>query len=205
MEKEHNRKILKEAIRALPAYRPPEGVWEGISRELEQDSGQSLDSAIEELPEYQPPAFVWKNIEQEIKRPEAKIRRLNPVMWMTRVAAVALLIAAGWIWFLLDQPLQNKATISYGEVTVQASPVQLNFEEDEPMIKMVCQAFEDSPLAQQQNNYQSLLRELEELDQAKAEIVTFIEQYGEDAQMVKELADIERARTDVVMKMARFI
>jgi hypothetical protein len=203
MELEQNKATLKKAILALPSYQPPEGLWNDIEQQL--DDSAALDAAIETLPEYHPPAQVWENISEALEQPSPQPRlRVLSSFFLSRAAAVAAVITAAFLGYLVIDR-ENDATVSYAETTVIETEVRIDYQEDEPMIQMVSQNFEESPVAQQQENYDHLLSELKELNQAKEAILDMIDSYGEDPQMIKELADIERSRTDVVMKMARFI
>lgn len=208
MEQEQNRATLQKAILALPSYQPPEGLWNDIEQVLDASaSGETLGEALKDLPQYHPPAFVWNRISQSLDEPTLKKQpRLSIVTAsvLSRAAAVAFILVAGYLALtLFNTGAQEK--IRYAESIIQSQPIDINYQEDEPMILMVSQAFEESPVARQQNNYAQLSSELKELNEAKAAILEMIESYGEDPQMIKELADIERSRTDVVMKMARFI
>jgi hypothetical protein len=203
MELEQNKAALKKAILALPSYQPPEGLWGDIEKQL--DDASALDAAIEKLPDYHPPAQVWENIRQELEEPAPKPRlRIMSSLFLPRAAAVALIIIAAGLGLLLFDR-DEAVNVNYAETTVIEKQIQVDYQEDEPMIQMVSQAFEESPVARQQDNYDRLRAELEELDQAKQDILDMMDAYGEDPQMIKQLADIERSRTDVVMKMARFI
>lgn len=206
MELEQNRATLKKAILALPSYQAPEGLWNDIAQQLDEEaSSSSFASVIDELPEYRPPAFVWENINQALEEPVSKpALKVLSSSFLTRAAAVLLIIAASYLGYTLFNT-GNEAKVSYAESTIMENPVEIDFQEDEPMIRMVSQAFEESPVARQQSDYDRLLGELKELDQARQDVLDMMESYGEDSQMIKELADIERSRTDIVMKMARFI
>ncbi len=208
MEQEHNSQTLQRAIQALPSYQPSEDLWDTIEEELEQGAERSKGWPLDHLPVHQPSPSIWENIARELDQPADKdrplpLRRMN---WrkLSRIAAISLFLITAWLMFIM----KSGPKVSYGEASIQASNTlayKPTAAEDEPMILMVRQAFEKSPLAQQQNTYNSLLSELKELDQAKNDILDMMEYYGQDEQMIRELAEIERARTDIVMKMARFI
>ncbi len=206
MEKEQNSTALRRAIEALPSYQPSEGLWESIEQELDMEAEQSEQLPVPRLPDHHPPTFVWRNIEQALDHVEAEeghIPLRSKLRWKNavRTAAVALLLITAWL--VLKE--RSKEKISYTATTVEAIPILVSTHEDEPMIRMVRQAFEESPLARQQQQFESLINELKELDQAREYLLNTMNQYGHDVQMIKELAEIERARTDVVMKMSRFI
>lgn len=206
MELEQNKATLKKAILALPSYAPPEGLWDSIEEQLEEEESSPLGLAIQELPKYSPPAFVWKNISQELDQPQLseKPKFKLRAAFFSRAAAIALILATTWLGYQFLKN-SNTAKVSYAETTITDTDISIDYQEDEPMIQLVSQSFEESPLARQQENYTRLKEELKELNQAKDVILEMMENYGEDPQMIKELADIERSRTDVVMQMAEFI
>jgi hypothetical protein len=207
MEQEQNRAVLKKAILALPSYHPPEGLWHDIEHILDEETSLTLNTVIKELPQYQPPVSVWNHISDYLDEPEVKKPRRLSVLSssvLSKAAAVALILVSGYLALTLFTANGNER-VRYAEGVIQSPVIDIDYQEDEPMIQMVSQAFEESPVARQQKEFSQLKSTLEELNEAKIVILEMIANYGEDPQMIKELADIERSRTDVVMKMARFI
>ncbi len=210
MEKEQNKAILKKALLALPSYHPPEDLWHGIEKELGKDSNQDLSSALANLPSYRPPTQIWEGIQGALEQESLQETKTKLIQFPIRrgwliAASIALLLTASWIIYSAIN-MGSAEKVSYASSTIEVVPYDINFQEDEPMIIQVSDAFERSPLAQSQSNYQSLMDNLNELNMAKSAILEMMQNYGEeDPQMIKELADIERSRTDIVMKMARFI
>jgi len=207
MEQEQNRAVLKKAILALPSYHPPEGLWHDIEHILDEEPSLSLNTVIKDLRQYQPPTSVWNHISDYLDEPEVKKPTLLSILSssvLSRAAAVAFILVSGYLVLTLFTT-NGKEKVRYAEGVIQAPIIDIDYQEDEPMIQMVSQAFEESPVARQQKDYTQLKSALKELNEAKIVILEMLDSYGEDPQMIKELADIERSRTDVVMKMARFI
>lgn len=65
---EHNKDRLRDALRELPSYEPPDHLWQPIQRELEEgESRPTLERAIGKLPEYEPPERVWISLQDSLQ------------------------------------------------------------------------------------------------------------------------------------------
>ena len=204
--KEVNRTNLQRAIQALPAYQPPEEIWDLISSELNRESGERpLREAVGHLRTYEPPEFVWEGIEKGLSEPlpsHTKIRRLYPRI-AAAVAAVLLILAAVQFW--PEQTAAPLVVYSVEETSAPAAVFVADWDADEDLISEVIDRFESSPKAIHSAGYDSLKEELEELNEAKEELETIMQKYGQDAGTVEQLKEIELERTDVIKEMAALI
>lgn len=202
--REYGRDTLKEAIRQLPAYAPPPSVWGGIEAELEaRELEQPLREAIAQLPAYQPPEKVWLSIQAGLQPSEA--RRPRRLRYLARASAAAaaavLLIAAFFLWLDFD----GRLAVSYAHTSAPAPATGLyeaDWNADETAMGRLIAEFSQDPLAMQSPEHQSLLDEWRELNEARAEVLSFMERYGRDGRLIRQLGEIERERSALAREMA---
>lgn len=197
---EINHQTLQTAILHLPFYEPNANVWTNIELELNND--EALEQAMEQLPSYSPPAEVWERISEELEKP-ATIFRLRPI-WISYAAAVAAVLIIGAYWWSLQYPTPiEKVNMVYQEVEKPKTKLVADWDEDEAAIMLVVNAYEKRTSIFQTDK--SLLSELEELNQAKAEVKTMLKKYGTDPDLIKSIAEIERQRSTIIKQMVTAI
>lgn len=193
---EYNHQTLQAAIANLPVYAPDYLIWEALQSEL--DEARQLKPAIDALPLYAPPPQVWEHIESDLdKKPRRLIFLKN---WRYAVAAAAL-IGLAFIAVWRQQRLE-KETVQFAYTTIESNftAVANDWDSEEAVFQEIAEAYrQKSDLYQ---NKGRLLMELEELDEAKQEVKQMMNKYGVDAQLIKQIAEIERQRTAVLKKMA---
>lgn len=195
--KERNRNTLRDALGKLPQHTPPADVWSGLQRELRPNLS-------EQLPSYQPPAEVWNSISDSLASPpvqsevvkeqrSATLRKL-PVKWLSIAAALLLLVTVGYNVF--SEP--NGPTITYA-YTQEPAPaaVKQDWGEDESSFNNVLAQLE----SRNEPELNTLRMELTELTEAKEEVQAMLVAYGEDPGVVRQLAAIERDRSDVYRRI----
>ena len=194
--KEKNYQSLRDALDRLPEYAGPEDGWD----KLQQDLTPSL---AERLPSYQPPAGVWNalshNLHQEAtvarNRPRLAWRK-NPIVRLTgMVAGFLLLLLAGVLaWDSVDQGSKVKYARSQ---EVNTSSVVVDWEEEEQSFTQVMAEIE----ARNEPSLNTLALELDELTTAKEDIKAMLVAYGDDPKVIRQLAEIERDRSDVYRRI----
>jgi hypothetical protein len=204
---EKNRKTLIEGVRSLPLHSPPPGLWNNIETQL--DNRMRFQQAIDDLPQYAPPSRVWEQLEAALDQPAAgskslRIRRLisKPYRWAA-VAAVACGLIAG-VWLLFPADPAPLTSIVYSEETLTAPPVSSDWNTEESSFALVLQQVDQSPVADA-NTVQRLKLEYHELTDARQEVEDMMQRYGKDADLLKEVARIERERTKVIKELAAWI
>lgn len=192
---EQNRETLIKAIKELPVHEPGPAVWDRITGELD------LQESIQQLPQYAPPSAIWENIEAELDSAPAKqAKRITLYRKLSVAASVAILLVAGF-WLL---PKENASeTVSY-EIAMaeEVFKYENDWDGDESSLIVAVNAFKGDPVAQQDDNYNTLLAEWDELNEAKKEIKEMMDKYGHDSQFVRQLGAIERGRAAVAKQMA---
>jgi hypothetical protein len=195
--KEHNRETLQAAIRRLPQYAPAAPVWQRIEHQLENDL--VFQDAVQSLPTYAPPVAVWQRIAAGLEKP-VRMRRLRPA-WFGAAAAAVVLLAVGTYWWYTQTPeLVEKVQLVYTETETRAAAFKADWDEDETDIAALTKVY--AQRAALANLNESLLSELQELNQAKAAIKAMLTKYGNDPDLIRTIADLERQRSAIVKQMA---
>lgn len=231
MMEERHEKDLKNALRQLPQYRAPESIWDRIEQQMDQEA--YLHQAIAELPVYVAPNGVWNRLEQHLEQegflhqaiaalpvytaPDqlwnsieselnkgTKIRRLSSWGWSV-AAGIAIVVTAA---LGLYQWEQTRSHISYTYSEEKIAP--LNSPQDwdaaEADVQEVQALFANFCKYQsQQEEDCALERELQELNEAKAELKDVMARFGEDPDLIRELSDLEQDRSRIVKAMVEKI
>lgn len=193
---EQNRNTLKEALSQLPQHPPPESLWGQIESEL------ARQDTLGRLPSYSPPSSVWKAIETELEQPRETPRfRLRRLFWPA-AASVAAIVA----WFLLFPSGGDglQPVYSYAIERANLELLENDWDSDDQAMKTVVEQFSRDPVAKRQEEYGRILKEWQELEEAKSEVREVMSRYGKDARLVRQMSEIEyeRSRLARVMAMA---
>ncbi|MEL7159488.1 MAG: hypothetical protein AAFN92_01915 [Bacteroidota bacterium] len=194
---EKNKHTLRDALGRLPEHDAPAGNWDRIGEALNPSLG-------ERLPSYRPPADVWNALNQDLEAaataPAATVRRLpgHRPAW-TRFAALAagfllLFLAGTALWHTVnDGP---KITYAYAQEVAPATSTA-DWGEAEASFTKVRAEIE----ARNEPGLNTLALELDELTEAKEDIEAMLVAYGEDPSIIRQLAEIERDRSDVYRRI----
>lgn len=201
---EANHETLEEAVRQLPSYAPPPEVWANIEQALEiMTLERPLHEAIGQLPAYRPPAHLWAAIEAGLAaEPAHRPGRMRALRWASAAAAATVLLLTAY--FLVPTP-DSQLKLSYIRETADAPAQGLyhnDWDADEASLQQLAEQYSKDPVAKQQPEYSSILAEWQDLNDAKAEVVSFMERYGKDGQIIRQLAEIERERSALARQMA---
>lgn len=189
--KEKNKKTLRDALDQLPEYGANAGAWKGIQAGLSPTFG-------ERLPSYQPPAEVWNGLSQALNRPAPVVAlRRRSLGWLGGIAASLLvLIALGvglWPEALNAGP---KVSLSYTQESAPATSSH-DWNADEESFNRVIAQIEE----RNEPTLNTLNMELAELTEAKEEMKAMLVAYGEDPSVIRQLAEIERDRSDIYRRI----
>lgn len=194
---EHNKDILKKAIKLLPSYEAPQAVWKQLNEQLQDAQSTVL---LEQLPTYSPPSEVWNQINKHLgqanktKEAQRPIRQIyaNWRMRAASVAAAVLLFSAGYFFASWQgDPKVSMAIRQEQGSSIGAVKVDWNDEEDRfQYIMNQLENINDPKL--------NMLRaELEDLSKAKQEVEQMLREYGQDNHVIRQLAEIETQRSQV--------
>lgn len=190
--KEKNYKRLREALDALPDYGAAAGAWERIEKAM--SPGLS-----EKLPGYRPPANVWNGISQgldatakeeaAVQKP-ARVRKLWPRL--VGVAAAAALVVSAAIGVVRNYDAGPTVTYAITREPAPAPIVADWGQEAENFARVVAEI-----KTRNEPHLNNLGHELAELTAASEEVQAMLVAYGDDPGIVRQLADIERDRSDI--------
>lgn len=202
---EKNKMTLREGIGALPAYSPPAELWDTIEAQLE--GRENLQQAINELPQYTPPVRVWEQLETSLDQqtaPAATMRSLSgwSYRWAAAAAVAGILTVGAWLFLRTDAPAMT--SIVYSEETFTAPPIDTDWEAEENSFALVLQQVDQSPVADP-GTVHRLKLEYHELTDAREEVEQMMHRYGEDIDLLQEIARIERERSKVIKELASWI
>lgn len=200
MKDEYNRDPLKKALEQLRRYEPEEYLWDhieqGMTRRQEQDK---LQAALTRLPRYEPRSDTWSRIE-----PHLPSKQKRPVYRLLFRAAAVAAIFAGLIpalqWLGASEQ-EARVQLIYSREEAP-SPLPIRWEEDQMEIELIKERFAAIPVFAAADDHDRLLRELQELESAKAELEAAIEKYGINDLLAREMAGIEKERTSILEEMA---
>ena len=193
--KEKNHDKLRDALNRLPAYDAPGSAWDAINVGLSPP-------LADQLPTYQPAAGVWNAISRKMEQAEviasqqatAKQRRLPLRKLVGTAAAIALLLTVGIGWNSIDRP--QKVTIAYHQEAAPAMTIP-DWDDHEASFANALVEIE----ARNEPKLNALGQELVELTEAKEDIKAMLVAYGEDASIIRQLAKIERDRSDIYRRI----
>jgi hypothetical protein len=202
---EKNKDSLSEAIAGLPRHSPPADLWVGIETRLEQQ--HNLQTALAGLPRHQPPVSVWEQVERELdssrgrKQPRSYriLRKARP--W---VAAATLCGLAFGAWWFLEAETPARTSIAYSEEVQMRVSFTADWNDEQDQIAFVMEQVDQSPVADPRE-VKRLKSEYEELIDARNEVEDMLKRYGNDENLLKEVARIERERSQVIKELATWI
>ncbi len=208
--REENKHILIEALQNLPEYSPKEHVWDTIDIELTKEEQETkLTDAVKQLPDYRPPTSVWDNIASGLDQDAEKTKptaRLFTLKRIANVAAVFVAVTIGALLFYNNNSIgEEQITIAFSEEKVASSFLNIDWEEDEDVFAMVAEICKTETVLCKQPDFKILTDELEELNAARAELKTAMENYGNDPELIAQLTAIEHERTDIAKKIVKRI
>lgn len=196
--KERNYKTLRDALDGLPQYGAAAGAWEGIEKAM-------TPPLAGRLPAYRPPAEVWNGLSQELdagtEQPARRlgaarpgsIRRLWPRI-AGIAAALALLLSVGY--GLLTYDAGPTVTYAFSQEPAPA-PIVADWDQEDDSFAAVAAEIE----ARDEPKLNILHHELTELTEASQEVQAMLVAYGDDPKIVRQLAEIERDRSDIYRRI----
>lgn len=190
--KEKNHDKLRRALNQLPEYDAPSGAWASIERTL-------VGTLDQRLPSYRPPASVWNRLNQDLDRgipsgmQRAKRRSLR---WVSIAAGALLILALGGSWWA-QRYAGPSVSVAVTREPLPAKTLVEDWDREEESFSEIIEKIDrrDEP------RLNNLRYELDELTAAKAEIKAMLVAYGDDPTVVRQLAEIERDRSDLYRRI----
>ena len=174
----------------LPAYLPPESVWEGIEQTL---NDLPLQEAVQKLPAYTPPPQTWQKIEQQLPAPTRQWH------WYSVAAAIIILLGIGTYQILNSNSIQTKISYSEEIINPKLQPVvDQSLDKQYAQLQAICK--KEVTLCEKPD-FKSLKQELEQLTLASHQLKDALGNYNTDANLSAQLSEIEAQRADILKKL----
>lgn len=203
MSFEKNKNTLKEALSQMKTYDAPDRLWSDVESGLDNPipfTESVLNKAVVKLPQHSPPPSVWnelaKTLDNEQTTKVVQFRQRRKLISIAVAAAVLLGVA---FWVLRETP----PTISkvYAQITMQQFQLDIDWNADEGSFERI-----GDQLAQVNDPQLNNLKvELQELNAARNDVKEMLLSYGQDPQLVTQLGDIERERSDIYRQIIELI
>ncbi len=203
MNTEKNKHTLKDALEQMNTYDAPDRLWSNLESALDNPAPITelvLNEAVDKLPQHSPPPSVWNDLAKALDdKKVAKVVPLYRRKKLISIAAAAAILLGIAFWTLRESPPTiNKV---YAQVTMQQFQLEINWDADEDSFERI-----GGQLAQLDDPVLNNLKvELEELNAARNDVKEMLLSYGQDPQLITQLGDIERERSDIYRQIIELI
>jgi hypothetical protein len=204
MSTEKQNQLIQQAIDQLPTYSAPDHLWHEIREQLDIDQKDNVIKAtIGDLAQYPPPEAIWSGIQESLAQenpPKSWLKIVRqPLSW-----AASILILVSVFWWLNNN---QKSPVSYTYTTQDQDQwlLESDWDTDEADFAEVVQLHQKYLHTFGDKSALNLQEELTELNNARQELKQALENYGKDRELIRQLAAIERARTQIINQMAQQI
>lgn len=189
MKEKSANSALTMALQSLPKYEPSAEIWATLEKELD------LHKGIQSLPTHTPSKEVWETIEQH----------LNPksysVFWLKRLSIAAAILLLVGSYLIFSNSSERLEQFTYQQEEIDLNLLVPDWEEDAEVVSQIEKRCASQQYLCTALEFQSLQQELVELENAKMELKTAIDNYGKDIELIAQLSEIELERTHVLKKM----
>ncbi|PSR13933.1 MAG: hypothetical protein DA408_04095 [Bacteroidetes bacterium] len=200
---EKNRNSLKRALGQLPSYDPPAHAWEQLLPRIGEEplpDEAPLQEAIGQLPAHTPPAAVWNHLNKTLDEEKStRHTRLTVRRRGFAIAASLALLTTVAYWVFREPP--PKVSLQYSQEILQQFKLDIDWNADQSTFDRL-----EEELASINDPVVNKLRlEYEELMAAHLDVEAMLKSYGQDPQLIRQMADIERERTDIYRQIIELI
>lgn len=204
MSTEKQNQLIRRAISELPDYQAPEQLWPQISEQLDIDQKERLiQRQLAQLPDYHPPETVWSGIAEDLAKAPSQNTWLRLVRQPLTWAASFLLLFS--LYWLVTQSQGPQVSYTYTTQAENQWLLESDWDADEADFAEVVQLHQRYLRTFEDQSAATLQEEFDELNTAREEIKETLDRYGKDQELIRQLAAIERARTQIVNQMAQQI
>lgn len=187
---EKNYNNLRRALDQLPEYDAPELLWNDVNTSLNKEPEPS--ELGKQMPGYSPPSKVWNQLNRHLDEDRQKNNRLSVIYrWTARAAAAIVIFAAGFLAATYDAG--PEITYVYTQEANPTASFTSDWDDAESSFEDLMNRLNtiDEP------ELNALRLELEELTAAKQEVEEMLAAYGQNAEVIRQLAEIESERSRV--------
>lgn len=194
---EKNSKTLRDALDRMREHEPPASSWDGIAADLKPVLGDKLPTYAPAAGVWNAISRDMEQADEAVTQRRLARERTLPLRKLAGIAAaVALLVTVG---LGLNRELQARQTVSvtYSQEVAPAKKTA-DWELDERSFDHARSEIE----ARNEPTLNTLGLELDELTEASNEIKAMLVSYGEDDPgLIRQLGEIERGRSDVYRRI----
>lgn len=203
MSFEKNKNTLKDALSQMKTYNAPDRLWSNVESNLDNPAPATelvLNEAIDKLPQHSPPPLVWNELAKKLDGNQTtKVVQLHKRRRLMGIAAAAAVLLGVAFWTLRESP--TTVNMVYSQVTMQQFQLDIDWDADEGSFERI-----GDQLAQTNDPLLNNLKvELLELNSARNDVKEMLLSYGQDPNLVTQLGDIERERSDIYRQIIELI
>lgn len=203
MSLEKNKDTLKDALEQMKSYAPSDQLWGAIEAGLNtpvSTNEEVLHEAIGQLPEHSPPASVWNDLRKSLdtEKGAKRVQMHQRRRWLSIAAAAAVLVLSVF-WMFGEAP--PKISKQYAQETMKNFQLNIDWNADEESFERL----QDQLASLDDPQLNNLKLELQELSSARSDVEEMLKSYGQDPQLVNQLGDIERERSDIYRQIIELI
>lgn len=201
--KEKNRIQLKRSIQNLPEHKAPDGLWESMNRQMQQEEKDIvLKKALSELPVLEADDAIWNEIEAKLDKKVGRVRVLQNVKWLAAASVIGLAL----IWFVQPREQGETYAESIQFETKELTPVKWSGDDpsSDRYVSVVMTAL-DGSYVKDLPKTKALKGSLEQLNTAIAQVETAGEQIGLSEHMQRQLTKMFIKRNKLVRQLAAII
>lgn len=195
--KEKNSKTLRDALARLREHEAPASAWDGIAADLKPILADKLPTYTPAAGVWNTISRKMEQADEALAQGRMAKERSLPLRKLAGIAAaIALLVTVG---FGLNHELQTQQTVSvaYSQEVAPAKKIA-DWELDEKSFNHARLEIE----ARDEPALNTLGLEYDELTEASNEIKAMLVSYGgEDPGLIRQLGEIERDRSDVYRRI----
>lgn len=204
MNTEEQNKLIQQAIQRLPSYEAPQSIWAQVNEQLDLDRKEELiRTKVPQLQQYAAPEKVWTGIIRDLDQSGPQNPWIRLIRHPLSYAASFLLLFS--IYWLVDQKQSWEVAYAYSSQPLDQLLLESDWDTDETAFAEVVELHQNYLSIFEDQSAATLQQEFRELNIARQELIQSMKAYGKDRELIRQLANIERARTQIVNQMAQQI
>ena len=181
----------------LPRHSPPGAIWEEVQQKL--DRLNSADAMQASLPSYDPPAEIWEAVSDHLQRSLDYRSFWQRAGWGV---AAALALALGYLLWQQNPMEGRQVQVHYSEVDFSRQ-LEETVADQASVLAMLTNQCRQYQWVCEEAGFQSLQRELRQLEKDRERLVSMIHPYDTDPTLKNTLAKIERERAELIKQLVR--
>lgn len=183
--------------KSLPRHTPPPSIWVEVRKDL--DRQESANTLRAQLPSYDPPAEVWEGVSHHLGRALSFRSLWQKAGWGV---AAALALALGWLLWQENPMEGRKVQVQYSQVDFSRQLEEATADQASVLAMLTnhCQQYQ---WVCEQPGFQSLQRELGQLEKDRKRLVSMMHPYDTDPALKNTLTRLERERAELIKQLVQ--